>query len=122
MRVSKFEELLVWQKSTELALKVYRLYSNNQDFGFKNQIQRASVSIVNNIAEGFDRSSDKEFKRFLFISLGSTSEVRSMNYLAFKLSYISNKDYEELNSELLEISKMLNGLSRSLNRKEVKYL
>ena len=122
MRVSKCEELLVWQKSTELALKVYRLYSNNQDFGFKNQIQRASVSIVNNIAEGFDRSSDKEFKRFLFISLGSTSEVRSMNYLAFKLSYISNKDYEELNSELLEISKMLNGLSRSLNRKEVKYL
>ena len=122
MRVSKFEELLVWQKSTELALKVYRLYSNNQDFGFKNQIQRASVSIVNNIAEGFDRSSDKEFKRFLFISLGSTSEVRSMNYLAFKLSYISNKDYKELNCELLEISKMLNGLSRSLNRKEVKYL
>ncbi len=122
MRVSKFEELLVWQKSTELALKVYRLYSNNQDFGFKNQIQRASVSIVNNIAEGFDRSSDKEFKRFLFISLGSTSEVRSMNYLAFKLSYISNKEYEECNSELLEISKMLNGLSRSLNRKEVKYL
>jgi four helix bundle protein len=48
--------------------------------------------------------------------------VRSMNYLAFKLSYISNKDYEELNCELLEISKMLNGLSRSLNRKEVKYL
>ena len=122
MRVSKFEDLLVWQKSTELALKVYRLYSNNQDFGFKNQIQRASVSIVNNIAEGFDRSSDKEFKRFLFISLGSTSEVRSMNYLAFKLSYISNKDYEEFNSELLEIYKMLNGLSRSLNRKEVKYL
>jgi four helix bundle protein len=122
MRVSKFEDLLVWQKSTELALKVYRLYSNNQDFGFKNQIQRASVSIVNNIAEGFDRSSDKEFKRFLFISLGSTSEVRSMNYLAFKLSYISNKDYEEFNCELLEISKMLNGLSRSLNRKEVKYL
>ncbi len=122
MRVSKFEDLLVWQKSTELALKVYRMYSNNQDFGFKNQIQRASVSIVNNIAEGFDRSSDKEFKRFLFISLGSTSEVRSMNYLAFKLSYISNKEYEECNSELLEISKMLNGLSRSLNRKEVKYL
>jgi four helix bundle protein len=122
MRVSKFEDLLVWQKSTELALNVYRLYSNNQDYGFKNQIQRASVSIVNNIAEGFDRSSDKEFKRFLFISLGSTSEVRSMNYLAHKLLYISNKDYEECNCKLLEISKMQNGLSRTLNRKEVKSL
>ena len=122
MRVSKFEKLLVWQKSTELALKVYRLYSNNQDFGFKNQIQRASVSIANNIAEGFDRSSDKEFKRFLFMALGSASEVRSMNYLAFKLNYITTEEYNDCNNQLIEISKMLNGLSRSLNRIEVKYL
>ncbi len=122
MRVSKFEDLIVWQKSIDLTLKIYRLYANNQDWGFKSQIQRASVSIVNNIAEGFDRSSDKEFKRFLFIALGSASEVRSMNYLASKLTYISNDEYVDCNDHLIEISKMLNGLSRSLNRNDVKYL
>ena len=122
MRVSKFEELLVWQKSIDMSIIVYKLYEKNQDWGFRNQIQRASVSIANNIAEGFDRSSDKEFKRFLFIALGSSSEVRSMNYLSFKLNYISTEDYLKCNNDLIEISKMLNGLSRSLNRKEVKYL
>jgi four helix bundle protein len=122
MRVSKFEDLLVWQKSIDLAIIVYKLFEKNQDRGFKNQIQRASVSIANNIAEGFDRSSDKEFKRFLFIALGSASEVRSMNYLALKLNYVSSEEYIKVNNSLIEISKMLNGLSRSLNRNDVKYL
>lgn len=122
MRVSRFEDLLVWQKSINQTLFIYGMYSKNLDWGFKNQIQRASVSISNNIAEGFDRSSDKEFKRFLFIALGSASEVRSMNYLGFKLNYISIDEYNECNNQLIEISKMLNGLSRSLNRDEVKYL
>jgi four helix bundle protein len=122
MRVTRFEDLLVWQKSINQSLLIYGLYAKNLDWGFKNQIQRASVSIANNIAEGFDRSSDKEFKRFLFIALGSASEVRSMNYLAFKLNYISSEEYNDCNNQLIEISKMLNGLSRSLNRNEVKYL
>lgn len=122
MRVSKFEDLIVWQKSINQSLLIYRLYAKNLDWGFKNQIQRASVSIANNIAEGFDRSSDKEFKRFLFIALGSASEVRSMNYLGFKLNYISTEEHNDCNYQLIEISKMLNGLSRSLNRNEVKYL
>ena len=122
MRVTRFEDLLVWQKSINQSLLIYGLYAKNLDWGFKNQIQRASVSIANNIAEGFDRSSDKEFKRFLFIALGSAGEVRSMNYLAFKLNYISSEEYNDCNNQLIEISKMLNGLSRSLNRNEVKYL
>ena len=122
MRVTRFEDLIVWQKSIEMSLGIYQLFAINQDWGFKNQIQRASVSIANNIAEGFDRSSDKEFKRFLFMALGSASEVRSMNYLAFKLNYITTEEYNDCNNQLIEISKMLNGLSRSLNRIEVKYL
>ena len=122
MRVSNFEDLVVWQKAVDLTLKIYQLFSKNQDFGFKNQIQRASVSIVNNIAEGFDRSSDKEFKRFLFIALGSSSEVRSMIYIALKLNYISQADYQDSNNQLIEISKMLIGLSRTLNRQDVKSL
>ena len=122
MRVTRFEDLIVWQKSIEMSLGIYQLFAINQDWGFKNQIQRASVSIANNIAEGFDRSSDKEFKRFLFIALGSASEVRSMNFLAFKLNYITIEEYKDCNKQLIEISKMLNGLSRSLNRNEIKYL
>lgn len=122
MRVTRFEDLLVWQKSIEISLTIYKLFAVNLDWGFKNQIQRASVSIANNIAEGFDRSSDKEFKRFLFMALGSASEVRSMNYLAFKLNYITTEEYNECNNQLIEISRMLNGLSRSLNRNDVKYL
>jgi four helix bundle protein len=122
MKIQKFEDLIVWQKSIEISLTIYKLFAGNLDWGFKNQIQRASVSIANNIAEGFDRSSDKEFKRFLFIALGSASEVRSMNYLGFKLNYISIEDFNDCNNQLIEISKMLNDLSRSLNRNEVKYL
>ena len=122
MRVTRFEDLLVWQKSIEISLTIYKLFAVNLDWGFKNQIQRASVSIANNIAEGFDRSSDKEFKRFLFMALGSASEVRSMNYLAFNLNYITTEEYNECNNQIIEISTMLNGLSRSLNRNDVKYL
>jgi four helix bundle protein len=71
MKIDKFEDILAWQKSKVLTLKVYTLLSNIKDFAFRDQICRASVSIMNNIAEGFERKSDKEFKHFLFIAKGS---------------------------------------------------
>lgn len=69
MKITKFEEIIAWQKGQDLAVDIYGLFSNLRDYGFKEQIQRASVSISNNITEGFDRMSDKEFVRFLNISL-----------------------------------------------------
>jgi len=75
------------------SISIYQVLKDNRDFGFKDQIQRASVSIKNNIAEGFERSSDAEFKRFLFISKGSCGEVRSMLYLAKGLNYITNEEF-----------------------------
>jgi four helix bundle protein len=89
MKIKSFEEIVAWQKAQNLAVEIYSSFKEVKDFGFKDQIFRAVVSISNNIAEGFDRSSDADFVRFLYISLGSCSEVKSMLYLAVKLNYIS---------------------------------
>ncbi len=85
MKIQKFEEIIAWQKAQELAVRIYRKFSELEDKTFKSQICRAAISISNNIAEGFDRKSDKEFSYFLYIGLGSNSEVKSMVYLANKL-------------------------------------
>ena len=96
MKFDRFEDIIAWQKAKELTIQVYQLFENSKDFGFKDQIQRASVSVMNNIAEGFERKSNNEFKHFLFIAKGSCGEVRSMLYLAKELNKISNDDFESL--------------------------
>jgi len=80
MKIAKFEDIIAWQKSRDLTLAVYGAFRNIKDFSFRDQIQRASVSVMNNIAEGFERKGNKEFGRFLCISNGSCGEVRSMLY------------------------------------------
>ena len=114
MKFNQFEEILVYQKSERLTIEIYKIFRNCNDFGFRNQIQRASVSISNNIAEGFERKGNKEFKQFLFISKGSCGETRSMLRLALCLKYISKKDFETLHPFSVEISKMLSGLIKVL--------
>lgn len=114
MRIEKFEDIIAWQKSKELTLKVYELFNNNKDYGFKDQIQRASVSIMNNIAEGFERKSNKEFKQFLYIAKGSCGEVRSMIILALELKYIGKTEYEKILNLSLEISKIISGFIKTL--------
>ena len=115
MKIKKFEDLLVWQKAVELTVDLYACLEKVNDFGFKNQIQRASLSISNNLAEGFERGSDRDFKRFLFIAQGSCSEVKSMLYVGVRLKYIRSDSYIELNQRVVEIGKMLFGLSNSLS-------
>ena len=115
MQIKKFEDLLVWQKAIELTVELYACLEKVNDFGFKNQIQRASLSISNNLAEGFERGSDRDFKRFLFIAQGSCSEVKSMLYVGVRLKYIRTDSYIELNQRVVEIGKMLFGLSNSLS-------
>ncbi len=114
MKIEKFEDIISWQKSEKLTVEIYNIFKEIKDFGFKNQIQRASVSIMNNIAEGFERKGNKEFKYFLFVSKGSCSEVRSMLHLSLQFNYINNKKYEELNNLSIEISKLLSGLIKTL--------
>ncbi|OIO19656.1 MAG: four helix bundle protein [Candidatus Magasanikbacteria bacterium CG_4_10_14_0_8_um_filter_32_14] len=114
MKFDKFEDILAWRKAGELTTQIYSIFRNSKDYGFSDQIRRASVSIMNNIAEGFERQSNKEFSKFLFIAKGSCGEVRSMLYLSLKLSYVTNLQFKNLYAISLEISKMLSGLIKTL--------
>jgi four helix bundle protein len=110
----KFEDIIAWKKSQDLAVEIYDIFKSSKDFSFRDQICRATVSISNNIAEGFDRSSNADFKRFLFISLASCSEVKSMLYLAERLNYIQKEEAELLRQKCVEISKIISGFIKSL--------
>ena len=109
MAVQSFKELLIWQKARELNLDIYDSFSACADYAFKDQIQRASLSIMNNFAEGYGRRSDKAFLHFLIIARGSTAEVESMLMTAVDLKYISLSTHDRLIGKLEEIAKMLSG-------------
>ena len=93
MKIEKFEDIIAWQKARVLTLDIYRLFGHSKDFGFKDQIQRAAVSVMNNVAEGFERKTNKELMLFLYIAKGSCGEVRSMLYIALGLRYITETDF-----------------------------
>lgn len=111
-----FEELIVWQESRGLAKRVYQIFLRCKDYGFRDQLQRAAVSVMNNIAEGHGRRSKAEWRQYLYISRGSISEVRSMLYLAKDLKLITEEEYEELHSKSLTIARMLTRLIQSIYR------
>ena len=117
--VKRFEDLLVWQRARCLAAKLYRLSGAGvfaKDFGLRGQIQRAAVSIVSNDAEGFDRRSNSQFAQFLEIAAGSASEVRAQLYVALDVGYISKEQFDEVFSDVSEISGMLTNLMRYLKK------
>lgn len=114
MKIDRFEDIIAWQKAKQLTIAVYTEFNDSRDFSFKDQIQRASVSIMNNIAEGFERKSNNEFKHFLYIAKGSCGEVRSMLYLAEELNTISKDSFDEKYKLAEEISKILSGLIKTL--------
>jgi len=114
--IKSFEELLVWQKAQDLAVAIYQQFTELKDFGFKDQIQRAALSISNNIAEGFDRNTNKEFARFLYITKASSAEVKSMLYLAERLNYLDATVSIQLREQSDEVSKMIRGLIKSISQ------
>ncbi|MDR0834051.1 MAG: four helix bundle protein [Candidatus Symbiothrix sp.] len=105
--VNGFEDLFVWKESMVLTTSIYEQLKLCKDYGLKDQMQRAAVSIPSNIAEGFERQTNKEFVQFLYISKGSCAELRTQLYIAIKLNYISQKDGMELIKMAEGISKML---------------
>jgi four helix bundle protein len=107
MSYKSFEDYQVWQRSRELSNLAYKYFKLCKDYSFKDQYLRAVVSIMNNIAEGFERSGDKEFKYFLYVSKGSCGELRSMSYLALDLGYITENQFNEIFELSTLISKML---------------
>jgi len=114
--IEKFEDIIAWQKAKELTISIYHTFKDNRDFSFRDQIQRASVSIMNNIAEGFERGSDADFKRFLYIAKGSCGEVRSMLYIAQELKYLEDTSFDSLHGSAVEISKTISGFIKSLDK------
>ncbi|MBP9751294.1 MAG: four helix bundle protein [Candidatus Moranbacteria bacterium] len=114
MSIQTFEDIEAWKKSRILVSDIYGIFSQMKDYGFRDQIQRAAVSVMNNIAEGFERKSDKELKNFLFIAKGSSGEVRSMLYIALDLGYINQRKFDTLYGQSVEISRMLSGFIKRL--------
>lgn len=115
--VKRFEELEAWQKARELAGLVYRLTSEGKwvkDFGLRDQIRRAAVSVMSNIAEGFERRGAAEFGRFLLIAKASAAEVRSQLYLALDLGYLSQAEFDEARASAESVARMIAGLARYL--------
>ncbi|HSH31924.1 MAG TPA: four helix bundle protein [Candidatus Saccharimonadales bacterium] len=113
-KIERFEDIIAWQKAKGLTALVYQQFKDCRDFAFRDQIQRAAVSVMNNIAEGYERQGDKEFKRFLYIAKGSCGEVRSMLDLALELDYVSADDFTSSHKLCLEASKLLSGFIKTL--------
>ena len=111
-RIEKFEDILAWQKARELTREVYQCAKAGafaRDFGLRDQIQRASVSTMANIAEGFDRGGDREFLQFLSNSKGSCGEVKSHPYVALDQQYIVQKEFDLLYGQADEVSRLVGG-------------
>ncbi|MCL6217172.1 four helix bundle protein [Zunongwangia pacifica] len=116
--MKNYKKYLVWQKSHQLTLEVYKLsakYPKEETFNLVSQIKRSSSSIPTNIAEGCGRKSDKDFSRFLYISFGSANELEYQMLLSKDLNFISAEDYENLQLQTEEIKKMLSALIKTLN-------
>ncbi|WP_374174580.1 four helix bundle protein [Flavobacterium tructae] len=119
-KFKSFEEINSWQKSRIFNKKIYLITENSnfkKDFDFVRQIRRASLSISSNIAEGFERNTDKEFVYFLYVAKASAGEVRSQLYSAFDLEYIIKEEFEMLLESVTEISKLLSGFIKYLSPK-----
>jgi four helix bundle protein len=119
---SRLEDIQAWQKARQVTRMIYQVTANGpfaKDYGLRDQIQRAGVSIMANIAEGFGRHSDKEFANFLNIAHGSVSEVQSHLYVALDLNYINRTSFDGLYSLLEEISRMTLALAQRLRASKI---
>ncbi len=115
----RFEDLVVWQKGMNLVERIYsecRKGPVSKDWGLRDQLQRAAVSIPANIAEGYERDSRKEYIRFLVIAKGSAGELRCLVQIGHRIGFLKESTSDELLAVVTEISKMLKGLTRSLKQ------
>src|SRR6266705_4343581 len=117
-RLERFEDVDAWKVARELTKSVYQVTAAgkfSRDFGLRDQIRRAAVSILSNIAEGFERGGDKEFLQFLSVAKGSCGETRAQLYVALDQAYISVEEYELLFNSAMEVSQLISGLMRYLH-------
>jgi four helix bundle protein len=122
-KINSFEDLKVWQLARELSKDVFALtqkVSFSKDYSLKDQINRAAGSVMDNIAEGFERGGNKEFCQFLYISKGSCGEVRSQLFRALDRQYIDSNEFTSMNNKAMEVSKQLSGFVSYLRNSEFK--
>ena len=122
-RIKRFEDIRSWRKSRELTKQIYLITSQGnfkRDFGLRDQIRKASVSIVSNIAEGFERGGDQEFLQFLAVAKGSCGEVRAQLYVALDQGYLQREDFETLTTLTTEISGLLSGFIKYLKQSSLR--
>ncbi len=112
--IQKFEDLICWQKARELTKEIYKSLKDCRDFGFKDQIQRACVSVMSNIAEGFERGTTAEFINYLYIAKGSAGEVRSQLYTALDAGYLNIETFKSLNNLVVECSRLIQSFSEKV--------
>jgi four helix bundle protein len=117
MAFQSFEDLEVWQRGCRLAVDVFKPFATCRNFTMQDQVQRASLSVPSNVAEGYERNSNKEFVRFLNIAKGSCGELRTQLYISRKLDFLNKADFDHLIGESKEISAMLHGLSRAVSKR-----
>jgi len=122
-KIERFEDIEAWKVARELVKAVYGITKVGEfarDYGLKDQIRRASVSILSNIAEGFERGGDNEFRQFLATAKGSCGEVRAQLYATLDQSYLTSEQFTSISNQALDISRMLSGLIKYLRESELR--
>jgi four helix bundle protein len=120
-KIEKFEDFIAWQKARQLGRQIYKATSLpgfSRDFALKDQIRRSAISIMSNIAEGFERGRAAEFHQFLSIAKASCAELRSQLYVAFDANYLSHLQFEELMSNAMEVGKIIGGLRVAVEKRK----
>ena len=120
MKIRRFEELSIWKLALKITKIIYDLTSKpkfNRDFGLRDQIRRAVISISSNIVEGFEKNNNNEFIRFLKIAKGSASEARNQLYIALAIDYITKNEFEKINKELENLAGQIGGFIVYLEKK-----
>ena len=105
--IVRFEDLVCWQRAREMTKAIYQTFKDCRDYGFKDQIQRAAVSVMSNIAEGFERGTSQEFLNYLFIAKGSAGEVRCQLYVALDAGFLKMETFNDLKMLIEECSRLL---------------
>src|SRR5215831_8974107 len=114
--IKRFEDLIAWQKARVLTARIYKVTAKGlvaRDFGLKDQIRRAAVSVMSNIAEGFERGRPTEFHQFLSVAKGSCAELRSQRFVALDASYIAKPDFNSLMSDAEEVGRIVGGCEQA---------
>jgi four helix bundle protein len=120
VKITRFEDIESWKEARLLVKEIYGALSSCKDYGYKDQIQRAAVSVMSNIAEGFERGGNREFVQFLTISRGSVAEVKSLAYVGLDIGYLDKDRFDLVCARCLKLLSLLNGFINFLRSSERK--